>query len=150
MAAPRMTDPGRGSPLSERVAALVVALAWTAARGFHEAVTMHQPGPRSHPWFGYYHRVDAAKMVLGAVLVAAVWSWRFDLGWIWAVGTSAAAWELFEITYWLGRAGALTLPTQENVLGTGWYLTGRALWALRVARWAVLLAALTYSLGGRL
>ena len=101
---------------------IALALFWSAVRGLCEAMTMHLPNPREHPWFAWYH---AGRVLEAAALAAlAVLLWQFAGDHIADIskmiymftGLALIAWEAFELSYFAGRLGQAALG-HENVLG---------------------------------
>ena len=116
-------------------------VAWQAARGVAEGITMYQPGPRAHPLFDWYHQIRLVEIVS---LCAACW-FLFDghlTEWVFLAGLSIAAWEAFELAYLSARLGQAA--GHENVMGL-WSCDG-PVWWLHIARVVVGLALM---LGGR-
>lgn len=96
-------------------------VAWQAARGVAEGITMYQPGPRAHPLFDWYHQI---RLVEIATLCGACW-YLFD-GHLTGrhvdpraitllTGVVILAWEAFEVGYLWARLGQAR--AHENVLG---------------------------------
>lgn len=105
---------------------------------------MHYPNPREHPLFDWYHQIRIAEIALLALAAVSAWRLRHHIGditgMIWLAGLSVAAWELFEVSYLLGRIGQAAW--HENILGF-WSVDGSGVIVIHVAR-AIIGAALIW------
>jgi len=116
------------------------AILFNAVRGAAESITMHRAGARGHPWFWLYHRIRLLESCFFALVIAAAYRLQFSPGVglaVFVIGIALASWEAFELVYALGTRN-LPRWVSENVMGTGYYVTGEsAIIILHVARIAL-------------
>ena len=101
-----------------KILTILYVIIFALTRGSEEGIVMNKPGPRSHAWYGYYHKLDILTYAtFGLILLSPALNIPL------IIGLSFLVWSLFELAYAFTRFGTL-LPRQENVLGVGYYIRG--------------------------
>lgn len=95
------------------ILAAIAGTVYQILRGLNEAMTMHKPGVREHPWFRWYHLTRVLEAIAGMATAVILWGTRRRV--MFLAGLALIGWESFEMAYSIGRLGQT--GWHENVMG---------------------------------